>query len=220
MIPLRSTERVYSPAVVVISLIIANILIFLYETSLPPDYLNVFMIRHGIVPDRLHSINLITSMFLHGGWLHVLGNMWFLWIYGRNVEDILGSGKFLMFYLLCGIVAGLVQVLFNPYSRVPTVGASGAIAGVMGAYLIKFPRARIITLVPVFIFLTTFEIPAALLLLYWFAIQFFSGFGSIGDSQIAQGGIAWFAHIGGFLAGMLLVNLLRPKPRYRSWDYS
>jgi len=219
MIPLRSTERVYSPAVVVISLIIANILIFLYEAALSPESLNVFVIRHGIVPDRLHTVNLLTSMFLHGGWLHVLGNMWFLWIYGRNVEDILGSGKFLLFYLLCGLAAGLVHVLFNPYSRVPTVGASGAIAGVMGAYLIKFPRARIVTLIPVFIFLTTLEIPAALLLLYWFAIQFFSGFGSIGNSQISQGGIAWFAHVGGFVAGMLLVNLLRPKQRYRSYDY-
>lgn len=219
MIPLRSTERVYSTPLVVISLIVVNLLIFIYELSLGPAYLDVFLVRLGIVPDRFHVLNLFTSMFLHGGFLHVLGNMWFLWIYGRNVEDIMGSGKFLMFYLTCGVVAGLVHVFFNPYSRVPTIGASGAIAGVMGAYLIKFPRARIITLVPIVVFLTTLEIPAALLLIYWFAIQFMSGFGSIGYSQVSQGGTAWFAHIGGFLAGMLLVSLVGTRPRRREWDY-
>jgi membrane associated rhomboid family serine protease len=219
MIPLRSTERVHSTSVVVISLIAANLIIFLYEYSLDPEYLNVFIARHGVVPDRLHISNIVTSMFLHGGWLHVLGNMWFLWIYGRNVEEIMGSSKFFVFYMLCGVFASLVHIFFNPYSRVPTVGASGAIAGVMGAYLIKFPRARIVTLVPVFIFLTTLEIPAAFLLLYWFAIQFFSGFGSIGYSQVSQGGIAWFAHVGGFVAGMVLIQLMGSKPRYRTWDY-
>ena len=218
MIPLRSSERVYSTANVVIALIAVNLVVFLYEAALSPTYLNIFILRHGIVPDRLQFISLFTSMFLHGGWLHVLGNMWFLWIYGRNVEDILGSPKFLVFYLACGVVAGLVQVFFNPYSRVPTVGASGAIAGVMGAYLIKFPRARIVTLVPIIVFFTTLEIPASILLLYWFAIQFVSGFGSIGYSQISTGGVAWFAHIGGFLAGMLLVNLMRPRQRYSRWD--
>src|SRR6476659_3115383 len=162
MIPLRSTERVYSPAVVTISLIIANILIFLYESSLDPDVLNVFIARHGVVPDRLHLSTMLTSMFLHGGWLHVIGNMWFLWIYGRNVEDIMGSSRFAAFYILCGLAAALVHIFFNPFSRVPTVGASGAIAGVMGAYLIKFPRARIITLVPIFFFITTLEVPAVL----------------------------------------------------------
>jgi membrane associated rhomboid family serine protease len=219
MIPLRSTERVYSTAVVTIALIVVNVLIFLYEASMDPWHLNAFIVRHGIVPDRLHYSTLVESMFLHGGWLHVLGNMWFLWIYGRNVEDILGSPKFFVFYMVCGLVAGLIHVLFNPYSRVPTVGASGAIAGVMGAYLIKFPRARIITLVPVFVFLTTLELPAVLLLLYWFAIQFFSGFMSIGYSQVSQGGIAWFAHIGGFVAGMLLISVMGTRQRWRSWDY-
>jgi rhomboid family protein len=218
MIPLRSSERVYSQCAVVISLIIANLLIFLYEVSMDPDALNVFIMRHGIVPDQFHALSILTSMFLHGGWLHVLGNMWFLWIYGRNVEDILGSGKFLLFYLLCGIAAGLVHVLFNPYSRVPTVGASGAIAGVMGAYLIKFPRAHIVTLVPIFIFITTLDIPAAFLLIYWFAIQFMSGFGSIGYSQISNGGVAWFAHVGGFLAGMALVKVMGTRQYYPRWN--
>lgn len=219
MIPLRSTERVYSPAVVTISLIVVNILIFVYEAMLDPDQLNVFIARHGIVPDRLHLTSLFTSMFLHGGWLHVLGNMWFLWIYGRNVEDIMGSAKFLVFYILCGLIAALVHVLFNPFSPVPTVGASGAIAGVMGAYLIKFPHARIITLVPIFVFITTLELPAVLLLAWWFIIQFFSGFMSIGYSQVSQGGVAWFAHVGGFIAGMLLISVMGSRSRRPRLDY-
>jgi membrane associated rhomboid family serine protease len=163
--------------------------------------------------------SLLTSMFLHGGWLHLIGNMWFLWVFGRNVEDLIGSARFFIFYILCGLAAALVHVFFNPYSRVPTIGASGAIAGVMGAYVIKFPRARITTLVPIFIFITTMEIPAVFLLLYWFAIQFFSGVGSIGYSQVSSGGVAWFAHVGGFLAGMLLVNLFGEKQRWTArWD--
>ncbi len=219
MIPLRSTERVYSPAVVTIGLIVANLVIFLYEASLGTYQLDQFIARHGLIPDRLHFVTVVTSMFIHGGWLHVLGNMWFLWIYGRNVEDIMGSPRFFAFYMLCGIAAALVHLFFNPYSRVPTVGASGAIAGVMGAYLIKFPHARIITLVPIFIFITTLEIPAALLLVYWFVIQFFSGIGSIGYSQVSSGGIAWFAHVGGFIAGILLINLLGTRQRFRNWDW-
>lgn len=224
MIPLRSTERVYSPAVVTISLIVANVLIFLYEQTIAaamgPDRLEAFITLHGIVPDRFHLSTLLTSMFLHGGWLHVLGNMWFLWIYGRNVEDVMGSGRFIPFYLLCGVAAGLVHVFFNPYSTAPTVGASGAIAGVMGGYLVKFPRARIVTLIPVFVFLTTLEIPAAFILIYWFFIQAFSGLGSIRDPMMAsRGGVAWFAHVGGFLAGVLLINLMGTRPqRHRSWD--
>ena len=219
MIPLRSTERVYSTAVVTLVLIIINTLVFLYENMLPGWALDVFIARYGIVPDRLHLSSLVTSMFLHGGWLHLIGNMWFLWIFGRNLEDIIGSGRFLVFYLLCGLAAAVIHVFFNPFSRVPTVGASGAIAGVMGAYVIKFPRARITTLVPIFIFLTTIEIPAFVLLLYWFAIQFFSGIGSVGYSQVSSGGIAWFAHIGGFVAGMLLIYMFPARHRWVSrWD--
>ena len=125
-------------------------------------------------------------MFVHGGWMHVLGNMWFLWIFGDNIEDILGHGKYLVFYLLCGVAAALAQVLIDPFSRVPMVGASGAIAGVMGAYLIKFPRSRILTLAFIFFFITTFEVPAWLMLIYWFAIQLFSGVGSIGYTQASR----------------------------------
>lgn len=219
MIPLRSSERVHTTAIVVITLILANLAIFFYEVALNPRAQNLFITQHGIIPDKFQYGDLVTSIFLHGGWLHILGNMWFLWIYGRNVEDLLGSGRFLAFYLACGVAAGLGHVLLNPYSRVPTVGASGAIAGVMGAYLIKFPRAKIITLVPVFVFLTTMEIPAAFLLLYWFAIQFFSGWGSVGHSQISQSGVAWFAHVAGFVAGMLLILVMAPKKRAYRAEY-
>jgi membrane associated rhomboid family serine protease len=162
-------------------------------------------------------------MFLHGGWLHVLLNMWFLWIFGDNIEDLLGHAKYLVFYLLCGAVAGLGQVIANPYSTVPMVGASGAIAGVMGAYLIKFPRARILTLVFVVFFITTIEIPAPIMLVYWFVTQLFSGFGSIAQTHISQGGTAFFAHIGGFVAGIVLVKLMGATGQYnrrrdRYWE--
>src|SRR6202165_414284 len=144
MIPLRSTERVYSKAVATGILIALNVLIFLYQATLDESALTRFVETWGIVPDAIsgHLYALVTSMFLHGGWLHLLGNMLFLWVFGRNVEDLIGSGRFVGFYLFCRLVAGVVQVIANPYSRVPTIGASGAIAGVMGAYLIKFPRRR------------------------------------------------------------------------------
>jgi len=215
MIPLRDSQPSYSKPLVTVSLIVVNVFLFLYELSLDRFSLNHFIAVYGLVPDRFQFSDLFTSMFLHGGWMHLIGNMWFLWIYGDNVEDILGHGKYLLFYLACGALAGLTHVLTNPYSRVPTIGASGAIAGVMGAYMIKFPHSRILTLIPILVFFTTVEVPAVLILMYWMAIQFFSGVGSIGYSHLQQGGVAWFAHIGGFLAGMALVNLFRPKPRYR-----
>jgi membrane associated rhomboid family serine protease len=181
--------------------------------------LNRFIATYGIVPDRFHWSQLLTSMFIHGGFMHILGNMWFLWVFGRGIEDLIGHGKFLVFYLACGVAAGLIQMMVNYSSPIPTVGASGAIAGVMGGYLVKFPRARVVTLIFIFIFITTVDLPAFVLLLYWFAIQFFSGFGSIADSQSWQGGdVAYFAHIGGFLAGMGLIFLLPTKQRYRSWS--
>ena len=216
MIPLRDTQPSFSKPLVTGLLIAINILIFLYEFSLDPFSLNHFIMEYGVVPSRFQYLDLISSMFLHGGWFHLLGNMWFLWIYGDNVEDVLGHHKYLLFYILCGVAAGMVQVLTNPGSRIPTVGASGAIAGVMGAYLIKFPRSKIVTLVPIFIFVTTMEIPAVFMLLYWFVLQIFSGFGSAGTSNVSQGGVAWFAHIGGFLAGMLLIKIMGAQDRYRN----
>ena len=219
MIPLRSTERIYSKAVATGILIAVNVLIFLYQATLDESALTGFVETWGIVPDAIsgHLYALVTSMFLHGGWLHLLGNMLFLWVFGRNVEDLIGSGRFVGFYLCCGLVAGVVQVIANPYSRVPTIGASGAIAGVMGAYLIKFPRARIVTLIPIFIFITTMEIPAAFLLLWWFVIQFVSGFGALAQTDYTGGGVAWFAHVGGFIAGMLLIRAFPARKRWRAW---
>lgn len=220
MIPLRSTERVYSTAVVTASLIAVNILIFLYQATLTPYDLNTFVTQWGIVPDQMRGIGLVTlvtSMFLHGGWLHVLGNMLFLWVFGRNVEDLIGGPRFLAFYLLGGIAAGAVHVIVNAYSRLPTIGASGAIAAVMGAYLVKFPRSRIVTLIFIFFFVTTAEIPAAFILLYWFAIQFISGVGSLASTDYTGGGVAWFAHIGGFLIGMVLIRAFATRQRWRAW---
>jgi membrane associated rhomboid family serine protease len=218
MIPLRSTERVYAPAVITGILIAINTIVFLYEETLSSAGLEHLVMDWGIVPDRLHLASLFTSMFLHGGWLHLIGNMLYLWVFGRNIEDLIGSGKFLAFYILCGLASAVVHVIFNAYSPVPTIGASGAIAGVMGAYLIKFPRSRIITLIPIFLFFfTTLDIPAAFLLLFWFAMQFFSGFGSIGSADYTGGGTAWFAHIGGFVVGMLLIRLFPARQRWRAW---
>jgi membrane associated rhomboid family serine protease len=227
MIPLRSSERTQGPATVTLLIIAVNVLVFLFELTLPQyptGYrvseltLNRFIATYGIVPDRLHYSSILTSMFIHGGFLHIAGNMWFLWIFGRGIEDLLGHLRFLFFYLACGLIAGFVHVMLNPYSPVPTVGASGAIAGVMGAYLVRFPRARIYTLVPIIIFITTLELPAAFLLLYWFAIQFFGGVGSIGYSQISKGDVAWFAHVGGFLAGVVLIMVLPTRQRYRYYS--
>jgi membrane associated rhomboid family serine protease len=217
MIPLRSSERVYSRPVVTGSLIALNTVIFLYQNTLSYYRLDQFVNNWGIVPDDLHVVSLLTSMFLHGGWLHLLGNMLFLWVFGRNTEDLIGGGRFLIFYLLCGLVAGVVQVIANPYARVPTIGASGAIAGVMGAYLIKFPRSQIDTLVLLFVFFTRLAIPAPFYLLFWFAMQFLNGFESIGERNYTGGGVAWFAHIGGFVAGMLLIRLFPSRQRWRHW---
>jgi membrane associated rhomboid family serine protease len=208
MFPISDSEPRYSKPVVTITLIVINMLVFLFEFSLDSYTQNAFIFRYGLIPDRFHFSNVLTSMFLHGGWMHVLGNMWFLYIFGDNIEDILGHGKYLFFYLVCGVAAAMAQVLFNPYSRVPMVGASGAIAGVMGAYMIKFPQSRIRSLLFIIFFLTTIEVPAWLMLIYWFAIQFFSGFESLSNAQVAQGGTAFFAHVGGFLCGILLIKLL------------
>jgi len=200
--------------VINIFLIAINVLVFLYMLSLDPYSQNEFVRQYAVVPARLHLSSLLTSQFLHGGWMHLIGNMWFLWIYGDNVEDVLGHEKYLVFYLLCGVVAGLGQYAISPDSRIPMLGASGAIAGVMGAYMIKFPHNRIVTLLPLFIFWTTIEIPAVLILAYWFILQFFSGVGSIGYSQSSHGGVAFFAHIGGFIAGMILISFIGTKQRY------
>ncbi len=214
MFPLRDTQPSYTRPVVTMTLIAINALVFLFELSLDPWSRNGFVAAYGLVPEHFAWANVLTSMFLHGGWMHLLGNMWFLWIFGDNIEDILGHAKFLGFYLACGAVAGVAQTLLATDPRLPMVGASGAIAGVMGAYMVKFPHSRILTLVPIIFFFTTLEVPAWLMLVYWFATQFFSGVGSIAYSHASQGGVAFFAHVGGFAAGALLILILAKGPRY------
>jgi membrane associated rhomboid family serine protease len=155
--------------------------------------------------------NLFTSMFLHGSWLHLLGNMWFLWLFGNNIEDSMTRPRFIAFYLLCGLAAALAQVVANPSSGVPMVGASGAISGVMGAYLVLFPRVRVFTVVPLGFFITSIALPAWVMLIYWAALQMFGGITSITAAQ--TGGVAFWAHLGGFLAGVVLVKLFEKPDR-------
>ncbi len=210
MFPLHDDRPHFSPSVVTISLIVINVIVFLYEIFLPPGARDEFLSLWGVIPDSeiFRPITLLTYMFLHGGWAHIGGNMLFLWAFGRSLEDGMGRGKYLLFYILCGLAAGLTQIYLNPDSRVPTVGASGAIAGIMGAYFVTFPRARIVTLFfMIFIFKT--EIPAVFILGYWFVTQLFNSVGSVGYSHVSQGGgTAWFAHIGGFLTGIVAVKVL------------
>jgi membrane associated rhomboid family serine protease len=213
-IPLRDTQPSYSRPLVTSLIIAVNVAVFLHQLTLDGYSQNYFMMHYGLVPRHPHASALVTSMFLHGGWLHIIGNMWFLWIFGDNVEDVLGHGKYLIFYLVCGIAAGLTQLFFSAGSSAPMVGASGAIAGVMGAYLVKFPHSRIICLVIIFFFFTTIEIPAVLMLALWFLLQFFSGVGTIGYSHVSQGGTAFFAHVGGFIAGMILVAVMGTRQIY------
>jgi membrane associated rhomboid family serine protease len=155
-------------------------------------------------------INVLTSMFLHGSWMHLLGNMWFLWLFGNNVEDSMSRGRFVAFYLLCGLAAAMLQVVVEPASAIPMVGASGAISGVMGAYLVLFPRVRVFTLVPLGFILTTVALPAWAMLIYWAVIQIFGGFARIGDEG---GGVAFWAHVGGFVAGVVLVKIFERPDR-------
>lgn len=206
MIPLRALLFRRNPATMTLIIIAVNALCFLYEMAFPGYLRERFIQQYGLVPDQLHPITFITSMFLHGGWLHIIGNMWFLWVFGSHIEDALGSARFLIFYLLSGIASAIVQFSVNLGSPVPTIGASGAIAGVMGAFLVLYPRVRVVTLIFVFIFVTTVELPAAFMLIYWFALQLLSGLTSMASIAQAQG-IAWFAHVGGFVAGALLAKL-------------
>ena len=221
MIPLRDRNPSGTVPVVTISLIIVNVLLFLYEVSLGSGVR--YLIRdHGLVPAQItYALRyggegmgeaiapLFSSMFLHGGWWHLIGNMWFLWIFGDNVEDALGSARFLLFYLVCGVGAGIAHWALGPTSPVPTVGASGAIAGVLGAYALLFPGARILTLIPIFFVIQIVEVPALLVLGLWFLLQLFSG--SVATLGTTGGGVAWWAHVGGFVAGLALAFLLRPR---------
>ena len=220
MIPIRDRNPSGSFPYVTIGIIIVNILIFLYELSLGSG-LGEFIMKFGVVPLKvsyysqvpdLTFINtffpFISSMFLHGGFIHLIGNMWFLWIFGDNIEDKLGHFKFIAFYFLCGIIASSVHVFFNSQSNVPCVGASGAIAGVLGAYMVTFPRARVVTIVPLFVFIQVMELPAIVVLGFWFVIQFFNGAASITASASGTS-VAWWAHVGGFAAGVMILYIIR-----------
>lgn len=223
MIPLRDTNPRRSVPLINTLLIFLNVLMFLWEISLGPRIVPALE-QIAFVPAHfwhgaplIHSLQAIfISMFLHGGWLHLIGNMLYLWIFGDNVEDSLGHFRYLFFYLLCGFLATMAHAVANPASTVPAVGASGAIAGVLGAYLLLFPHARVLTLIPIFIFITVRELPALIVLGLWFVLQLFTGAATLGAANAeASGGVAYFAHIGGFIAGMVLVKLLggRSGPR-------
>jgi membrane associated rhomboid family serine protease len=200
--------------VVTPALIAANVLIFLYQWSLGERAGTSFIFNWGVIPADFTLLTLFTSMFLHGGFLHAGGNMLYLWIFGDNVEDRFGRGRFLAFYLLCGAAAAVAQTLVSPSSRVPMVGASGAVAGVMGAYFVMYPHSRIVTLVP-FLFLQIIEVPAVFFLGIWFLMQFLSGVGSIAQVEAGTGGVAFWAHVAGFAVGVLGGLLLRRPERQR-----
>lgn len=217
MIPIRDTIRSRRFPLINWLIIFANAAAFFYELRIDPSGVNNFINTWGLVPAQFWTnpqvawITIFTSMFLHGGWFHIVSNMWILFIFGDNVEDRMGSGRYLVFYLLSGVAAALLQAFLLPESSVPMVGASGAIAGVLGAYLLLFPRARILSLVPIFFIFTLIEIPAVVFLLFWFASQLFSGFLSLAGSS--GSGVAWWAHIGGFVFGLLSVFLFAKRGR-------
>ncbi len=234
MFPLRDSVPSSRSPVINVLLIVACAGVFLFELSLGP-YLERFMRVYAFVPARFFQLmvvrggltlglkSVLLSMFLHGGWLHLIGNMWFLWIFGDSVEDVLGHAPYLLFYLVCGAAAAIGQAIVAPLSNVPMVGASGAIAGVLGAYLVWFPWGRVRTLVFLGFFFTVIELPAPIFLIIWFVVQFFSGTLALAAAGPTGGGVAWFAHIGGFLAGALVALVLsgtgRARPRPRSASY-
>jgi membrane associated rhomboid family serine protease len=219
MIPLRDVIPTRTTPVVTVGLIALNIAFFLYEQTLGPRGLDSFVRTWGLVPVDFAWDRVVTSMFLHGGWGHIVGNMLYLWIFGDNVEDRLGHVRFVIFYLLCGTAAALAQTFINSDSSIPMIGASGAISGVLGAYLLLFPHSRVLTLIPIIFFIQIVEVPAIVLLGLWFLMQIFSGVGSLGN-QADVGGIAFWAHIAGFAAGLLLVNILKQPERQTVewWD--
>ncbi len=229
MIPIRDDAPHYTTPYVNYFIIALNTLVFLFELVLGPHSLNAFLFSFGLVPANLTAalrtgayaaalLPVLTSMFIHAGWLHIIFNMWWLWIFGDNVEDWLGHFPYLLFYLLSGLGASLMHILFNLGSPVPSVGASGAIAGVVGAYFLLFPSARVLTFV--FVFFTW--LPAWLILGYWFVLQFLSGAAtSLTARQGSRGGIAVWAHVGGFLTGVVMIKLFprrAPRYRFRAWQ--
>ncbi len=232
MIPLRDDQPRFSTPYVTYFLIGLNSAVFLFESALTPDSFKILLYQFGMVPANITGylsgagrlglvavlLPALTSMFLHGSWMHVIGNMWFLWIFGDNIEDHLGHFKYLVFYLASGLVAAFAQLLLSPHSRVPTVGASGAIAGVLGAYFVLYPKARVLIWFPIFFL---FYLPAWVMLGYWFLMQFVSGAAtSMASYSDTRGGVAFWAHVGGFVAGIVLIKLVPQRPRryrYGTW---
>ena len=235
MIPVRDDTPRFSVPYVTYFIIAVNVLAFLFELSVGGENhraLNSLMYQFGVVPRHFERVlatwpassfaglflPILTSMFLHASWLHIIGNMWVLWIFGDNIEDYLGHFSYLLFYLASGVAAAVSHILLNAGSNVPSVGASGAIAGVMGAYFVLYPRARVLTWFPPIFF---FHLPAWLVLGYWFLVQFMSGAAtSIAETSQTSGGIAFWAHVGGFVAGIVLIKILPERPRryrYAAW---
>lgn len=221
MFPLYDTARSHTFPLVNLTLIAANVLAFFYQLQMGPDALQNFIFTWGLVPAKLigdptNQWNTIySSMFLHGGWFHIINNMWVLFIFGDNVEARMGKIKYLFFYLLSGTAAGLLQTYILPSSQVPMIGASGAVAGVLGAYLVLFPRSRVASLVPIFFIFTVIEIPAFIYLVFWFVSQLYSGWLSIQGG--AGSGIAWWAHIGGFMFGLIMSFFFASRRRRYSY---
>lgn len=222
MIPLKDLNPTRNFPIVNVTIIVINVLVFLYEFAIGHRVEALFA-SFAVIPYDVSSaiqtgrfdvavvLPLFTSMFLHGGWMHLIGNMLYLWIFGDNIEDIMGRGRYVVFYLLCGIAASVTHIFIAPTSAIPTVGASGAISGVLGAYLLLFPRAKVVTLIPIFMFVQVARLPAIFILGFWFVMQFFNGLASLGFESAGMGGVAWWAHIGGFVAGMLLIWVFRKK---------
>jgi membrane associated rhomboid family serine protease len=231
MFPIKDDQPRYSTPFVNGFLIVLNILVYFFQASLDPHSYDVFARQFGVVPSHLLAflagspkyplaaivIPFFTSMFLHAGWMHVLGNMWFLYIFGDNIEDYLGHFTYLVFYVLCGLFAMATQVAVFPHSNLPTVGASGAIAGVLGAYFILYPRARVLT----WFFVFVFYLPAWVMLGYWFVLQFLTGAVTLSVAQAGRdvGGVAVWAHVGGFVAGLVMVKLFPERSRRTPYAY-
>ncbi len=219
MIPLRDVIPSRTTPYVTVTIIVLNTIAWIYELAMPRQELEVFLQIFGVVPAAFIPSTLVTSMFLHGGWSHVIGNMLYLWIFGDNVEDRMGHGRFVVFYLLCGFVAAFGQIVMDPGSTVPMIGASGAIAGVMGAYFVLYPHSRVLTLIPFIIFFDIVEIPAIFLLGFWFVMQLFSAGAIAVTANTGGGGVAFMAHVAGFVMGVVGVFVFRRKQQPDQWMY-
>lgn len=238
MFPLKDDNPTTITPVVTWALIAFNVIIFLYQVSLGPRSSQLFAYQYGAIPAVVMGekslpatlavippfLSIFTSMFLHGGWMHLIGNMWYLWIFGNNIEEAMGGFRYLIFYLTCGLLASMSHILSNMGSTLPSIGASGAIAGVLGAYIMLYPRARVLTFVMLLFFIRLLYIPAGFILGIWFVFQLASG--SMAGNQ-STGGVAFWAHIGGFIAGVLLVGIFKkreihffnPARRSEEWYY-